>query len=150
MAWHIIEQEEKRGKNTFKVRCKRLKYFPIEKPTGTEFGRLGFLLFQVVVERDGGYRLRLKLNASQGLINPKWVIQHPDREDYQTVTIGEHKRRRDVPDVLSPKVKIPGEKEVLTLDEFETRTKKMLGETLAQEVITLLISRLPDQQKTAA
>lgn len=150
MPWEIIEQEEKRGKNSYLVRCKKLRFYPIERPTGTEFGRLNFLLFQVIVQNAQGYRLRLKLNASQGLTHPKWVIQHPDKEDYQMKTVGQGRNKRIIPDLLSPKIKYQGEKETFTLQEFEARTTKMLGGTMAQEVITLLASRLPDQKPEVA
>ncbi len=139
--YQIIMQEESYGKNKIPVQCKRLRFFPIEGKGGeTYFGKLGFVLLQVIVS-DGKTTLRLKLNASEGLAYPKFQVQHADTMDYPTLVVGEGKRRREIKDTLSPMVRVPGVKETYNASEFEKRVKGIAGAELANTVMTLFANR---------
>jgi hypothetical protein len=76
MGWIINTQEETRGKNKFDVKCKRIKFFPVEGKGGeTHFKALGFVLLQIIVEDEkSGTLLKLKLNASKGVESPTFAI----------------------------------------------------------------------------
>lgn len=53
--WKIIEQIEKVKKQEFKVKCKNLRFFPIQNNGETAFGRFKFLMLKVILqhEREG-------------------------------------------------------------------------------------------------
>jgi hypothetical protein len=140
--WQIIEQEEKRGKVSFPVACKRLRYFPQEHNGETLFGKIRFPLFQIIVANGKGATLKLKMNLNGGVAFPKFVIQHPDTYEHPTMIVGEGKNKKELLDTLSPKERVPGIKEEHNLATFEPRIAKILGATLADEVMTLFAKRL--------
>jgi hypothetical protein len=145
MGWIINTQEETRGKNKFDVKCKRIKFFPVEGKGGeTHFKALGFVLLQIIVEDEkSGTLLKLKLNASKGVESPTFAIQHADKLERPTFIVGEGKKRREVPDMLRPLEKVKGEVERYnTLKEFEERISKFLGVLVAGEVLDLFAVRL--------
>lgn len=143
MGWKIVPQEETIGREKREVVCKHVKCFPIEGKGGDmSFGRLKFLLLQVLVEDEQGYRLALKFNASQGVQHATFVVQHPKRLEYPMMVVGEGKRRRKIVDTLSPKVEVPGEKEQYTQEAFVRRIERMFGAELANVIITAFVKRL--------
>lgn len=144
MPWNIQDQEESIGKMKFPTKCKRIKYFPIEGQNGeVSFGKLGFLMLQVVVKHDKGDELKLKLNASNGVANPRFTIAHPDKEEYPWLKLGRGARVSKVRDVLAPKVKVKGEQERYDDAEgFRKRLASFAGENVANEVLGLFAGRL--------
>ena len=145
MKWKIMEQEEKLpfGKGAILVRCKRLRYYPQENGGETTFGKIRFPLFQVVIQDETGKQLRLKCNCHGGLNAPKFVIKHPGSVDYPKIVVGEGRKRREIPDVLSPKVKVPGREEVYnTPSAFEDRLTKFAGALVTDEVMNLFANKI--------
>jgi hypothetical protein len=144
MGWTIIEQEETVGREKIPVLCKNVRFFPMEKQGEIHFGKLGFLLLQVIVENEKGYQLRLKLNASEGIRFPRFVIAHPDKMDYPTIKVGAGRNRKEMPDTLSPKVRKPGEKETLNTTDFENRVSKMFGQEAKDRIMGLFAFKLAE------
>ncbi len=109
--------------------------YPRGQGGNISFGKLGFILLQVIVEDEKGERLTFKLNASDGLTRTKFHIVHPSTLEYPTMTVGEGKRRRKVEDTLAKKVVVPGEKE--TYDEAGfVRRVKLVGDELANTILS--------------
>lgn len=153
MTWTIIMQEESVGKLKLPVRCKALRFFPMETGGGeTIFKALAFPILQVIVRDGKGNTLKLKCNAGRGINNPEFTVQHPDTEEHPTMIVGEGKRRREVPDMLAAKVKKAGEKErYSTLAAFKSRVSPFLGAELTEEIISLFAARLAEiEQKRLA
>jgi hypothetical protein len=146
MPWIIQTQEESAGKGEKReVQVKEIKFFPVEGRGGVieGFKALGFLLLQIIIKHEKAGILKLKLNGSQGIHTPTFVVQHEDREDYPLVWYGAGKRRVQVYDRLAPKQKIPGEKEKYeTLAAFEKRVKQLGGDSLVTEVVSLFAAKM--------
>lgn len=142
--WQITEQIEKTGRLEFPTRCKRLKFFPIEGQDGSlSFGKLGFLLLQVIVKNERGTELKLRLNASEGVNNPKFSICQPDSEDHPWIWVGEGRKRRRIKDTLAPKERIPGKKNHYeNASAFRDQVKAFAGEATADEILGLFAARL--------
>jgi hypothetical protein len=141
--WQIVEQEETVGKNVFFTNCKLLKAFPIKKNEEIYFGKLKFPLFQVVINNEKGVSLRIRLNAYHGLHKPKFTIMHPDRVDYKEIFVGEGKKRRRIPDLLSPKVRIAGEKEHFdSVEQLSERLRQLTTEKIVQDILSAFAERV--------
>jgi hypothetical protein len=53
MAWSIVEQEEKEGKDNVRiVLCKQVKFFPSEKDGEVRFIPLRFKVLKVIIQHD--------------------------------------------------------------------------------------------------
>jgi hypothetical protein len=142
MNWIIVEQVEVYGRNRIPVKCKWLRYFPIEGKHGeVSFGKLKMPLFQVLVRNGSGMELKVKLNAAEPMF-PEWTIQHPDRLDYRTITVGEGRRKKTIPDMLSPKATVKGEREKHNHQTIEPRLTRLFGAVLATEIIDLFARKL--------
>lgn len=132
-TYKLVEQSQ----GGFPVTCKRIAYFPVENDDGTtSFKRLQFLLLQMQVEDDKGYRLTVRLNASEGMAHPKFTVQHPSCMDHPKVVMREGKRKVTVRDTLAKKVVVPGEVERYDYKEdFIKRMTKMVGEELCNQML---------------
>jgi hypothetical protein len=141
--WRIVMQEEKAGKNTVEVACKNVKMFPkYSQGVLQGFGRLGFLLLQVIVEDDEGTQAKLKMSTSQGINCPSFVVQWPDTMARPLITVGEGRRKQTITDVLSDPVKKDGEKERYdSVKGFTARLERMLGAGMAGTVLQLFADR---------
>jgi hypothetical protein len=142
MNWRIVEQVEVYGRNRIPVKCKWLRCFPIEGKHGeVSFGKLKMPLFQVLMRNDYGMELKVKLNAAEPRF-PGWTIQHPDRLDYPTITVGEGRRKKTIPDTLSPKATVKGERERHNHQTIEPRLTRLFGAALATEISDLFARKL--------
>lgn len=142
MAWQIIAQTEKHGKEEIPVKCKHVKFFPLTDGGGNVegFGKLNRLVFRIVVRNSKGYEL--KLTAHGDMMDPMFNITHPDKVDYPTIWVGEGKRRRKVIDDLSAKITYKGEKEKYPyLMDFEARCTQMFGAEMKEEIMRLFIDK---------
>jgi len=80
----IIMQTEKYGKCVKEVYCKRIRMRPQETPTGTDFVRIGFPLYQIILgfgknPNDPNSQIKLKWNS---FVTPgKFVIHYRPSED---------------------------------------------------------------------
>jgi hypothetical protein len=145
MGWTIIEQEETVGKEKIPVRCKNVRFFPIEKKGAIQgFGKLKFLLLQIVVQSDKGSELKLKLNASAGINHPHFIVAHRDTMEYPEIIVGSGKNKRRIPDTLASKQRKPGMKEVYDAKDFDTRASKLFGQSLKDEIVTLFAEKLAE------
>lgn len=146
--WTIELQEESVGKGEkIPVKVKEVKFFPIEGKKGEEirFGKLGFLMLQVIIKSARGGILKLKLNASQGIALPTFAVQHEDTMERPLIWVGEGKRRQQITDVLAPLKKVAGRKEKYdTAREFEARLQQIGGQALSDEIMTLFAVKLAD------
>jgi hypothetical protein len=143
MGWKIIDQEESQGRYKVTVRCKRIRFFPIEGKGGeTHFKPLAFPLLQVILKDEkSGVEIKVKCNATD-LNHPTFIIHHPDKLERPTMIVGEGKRRREVPDMLAPLERVPGEKERHTLKTIEERLSQFAGVLVATEVMDLFAIKL--------
>ncbi len=141
--WRIMMQEEKHGRNTVEVGCKNVKMFPKYKNGVLQgFGKLGFLLLQVIVEDDEGTQAKLKMSTSQGIAYPAFVIQWPDTMERPLITVGEGRKKRTITDTLADPVRKEGKKERYDdVAGFTSRLNGMLGESLAGTVLQLFADR---------
>lgn len=140
--YKIVMQEEKHGKETVEVACKNVRMFPIEKGGQVVgFGKLGFLLLQVIMEDERGEQVRLKLSTSGGINYPKFIVQWPDTMEYPTYFVGQGKRRREYADTLAPKVRKPGIKEEYELKDFTERLTRLCGAEMAGSILQLFAER---------
>ena len=120
MAWHVQEQEEKIGKSCNIVKCKRVRFFPIDNGGDIGFGKLGFLCLKIIIRSDKGYELTLNLSTARGINYPTFKIKHPWNKI-------ENKN---------------GEVEAYdTQREFERRIKAFGGDSLVNEIMGLFASR---------
>ena len=151
--YKIVMQEEKHGKDTVEVACKNVKMFPKHGKGGeiVGFGKLGFLLLQVIIEDERGDQLRLKLSTSGGINYPKFIVQHPDTMEYPVYYVGEGKRRRGpFADTLSPKERKPGRKEEYELKGFGERLTQLVGDKMAGDILQLFAERFAKLANKAA
>jgi hypothetical protein len=142
MPWKIIEQTEKHGKEEIPVKCKHVKFFPKTDGNGNVegFGKLKNIVLSVIVENHKGYRLRL--TASGDMMDPRFTITHPEKQEYPKIWIGEKKKRRQIYDYLSKMVTIKGEQEKYPyLLDFQLRIDAVLGKELAKEVMDAFVQR---------
>ena len=142
MGWQIKTQEEKVGREVVQVKCKNVRMFPIEQGGQVVgFGKLGFLLLQVIVVDEKGDERKLKLSTYRGIHDPKFTVQYPDKLVYKTYFTGQGKTRKEWADTLSQKVVKKGEKEEYDLPDFEKRLKGMVGAGLAEEIMQEFLAR---------
>lgn len=143
MKYEVVMQEEVYGKTRIPTQCKRLRSFPIEgkKKQGTSWCGIKFPLLQVIVQDEKGSRLRFKLNLSDGIEFPKFVVQHPNRMQHPTIIVGEGKRKKEIPDLLSPMVEVQGVKENYDATDFEKRITQVCGAAVATEVLNLFAQK---------
>ncbi len=143
MPWKIIMQEETMGREKVPVECKNVKMFPIEKGGIVQgFGKLKFVLLQVIVENSFGEQYKLKLSTSGGVMFPKFILQHPDTMAHPLIEVGQGKFRRKVPDVLEPKERKAGERESYDTAESFLARLSFLGPILPNTVLDLFVGRL--------
>lgn len=50
--WRLIEQTEKNKKEEISVKCKHLRFFPIQNGGETAFGRFKFMMLRVIVRHE--------------------------------------------------------------------------------------------------
>lgn len=153
MKYKIVWQEEKMGRESVPVQCKNVKMFPKHGAGGevVGFGRLGFLLLQVIIEDEKGEQLRLKLSTSGGINYPKFIVQWPDTMEYPTYYVGQGKRRRGpFADTLAPKERKPGVKEEYDLQGFTERLTRFVGADMASEILQLFAERFAKLANKAA
>lgn len=118
--WHIQDQVEKAGKSEKVVKCKNVRYFPIENQGSTDFGRLKFRCLRIIIKSDKKYELSISLNTARGIDFPGFTIKHPlnqftgkcEQEKYDLVT------------------------------HFERRLMELGGATLKDQIMELFIQRL--------
>lgn len=79
MAWEMQWQEEKIGKLCLDVLCKRIRMFPVETETGTEFQKLSFLCLRIIIKQKNTV-LVLTLNTIRGYDFPGFTIKHAESE----------------------------------------------------------------------
>lgn len=75
MAWAIVEQEEKEGKDNIRiVLCKQIKFFPSENKQGeVRFIPLRFKVLKVIIQHDSGVKHNITWSNHSGM--PKFTYK---------------------------------------------------------------------------
>lgn len=125
--WTIVKQEVKDSM----VDCKVLNFCPVKDKVTKELK--GFMrippVVQVIIGLNGT-ETKLKWSPRGG-VNGKWTMQMPDRMIHPTVRIG----GRNVPDLLSEKVVVPGEKRSYASKSlFFSKLADKVGSELANQI----------------
>lgn len=134
MVWSIVPQKVKKSL----ALVKKVEFALSEnKKTGaSRFIRLKQGIFQVLAKNDSGSIFRIKKILNNGSV--KYVVQQPNYEDYPMIKIGEGKKSRIIPDVLSPKKTYMGQKnEYENETEFKNELTRFMGE-VGNDVLSLL------------
>jgi len=127
MSWQIAQQLEK----DIPVICKMIRFRPIlDKITKALDGFVPISpLLQVIIENNGT-QVKLKWSPRGGK-NGQFTIQYPDKETHKTIKMN----GRLVPDILSPKVKKPGEqKKYASSMVFYGKLEEKVGKQLADVI----------------
>ena len=146
MKYTIVAQEEKRGRDTVTVECKNVKMFPKHGKGGevVGFGKLGFLLLQVIIQHEKGEQIRLKLSTYNGVNHPRFIVQQADKEEHPTLTVGQGKNRRTIPDTLAPMVRKPGVKDEYELPGFTDHLNRLVGHEMCGTIMQLFANRFAE------
>ncbi len=141
--WQWEYQEESAGPFSSEkvlVLVKHLKGYMQEDPETGElrFRRLKYVLLQAILKHQDGTLLKLKLNCTK----LEFTLQWPDTQEYPRIKVGSGKRKRTTPDVLAPKVTIPGRKEKMDGEDFLKRMTSMVGTDMAQRLCQEFIKRM--------
>lgn len=137
MAWSIVPQVEKVGRNSSVVRCKRLRFFPIKgKREQISFGRFQFLLLRVVL-RNGEVEHTITY-SNKG--DRKFIYHWPPKWVYSRYTAA---NGRTYEDTLSPKIKVVGDAQEFTnMDNLINFLVKQVGQEIANEVRDVFAIRI--------